>query len=206
MSDQFQQRVLSLAALFQAGLLADEIASTGTRNSNAMRPLMNSILRLDQQLASEIYAPAGALEPGLRLLRDALTGKQRKDNHRQINHALALIQLGRVASRDRTVLAGLRHRLESLVAQQDHFPDVTSREFCHRAAGVYSNTLSTLKYRIRVQGSPEILQIEDNAAAIRALFLAGVRAAFLWHSFGGRRWQLLVSRNRILAEVDNLLA
>ena len=201
-----QQRILSLAALFQAGLLADQIASEGVRNPGAMQPLLSSILKLDATDAGDIYPDPDALRPGLLLLRDALTGNNRRNNFRQVGHALSLIQLSRVASRNTPVLTGLRDRLEALVAQRDHFPDVTAREFYHRVAGVYSNTLSTLRYRIRVQGSPAQLQNEDNAAAIRALFLAGTRAAFLWHGAGGRRWHLLVQRRKLVEQVDELLA
>ena len=202
---QQRQRILSLGALFQAGLLADKLATAGERDSNAIRPLLESILVLDSDKIADIYPDRRALSPGLRLLRDALTGKQRKDNFRQVGHALSLIQLARAADRNREVLDSLRHRLEALVAQREHFPDLASREFCHRSAGDYSNTLSTLKYRIRVNGSPEQLQNEDNAATIRALFLAGVRAAFLWRQNGGRRWQLLLSRRKMVGQIDQLL-
>lgn len=202
---QQRQKVLSLGALFQAALLADQIAASGSRDADAMRPLMNSILILDTNCVDEVYPDISALRPGLRLLRDALTGNQRRDNIRQVGHALSLIQLARVVGRNRAVLGNLRHRLEALVAQREHFPDTTSREFCHRAAGVYTNTLSTLKYRIRVQGTPAFLQNEDNAAAIRALFLSGIRAAFLWQQSGGRRWQLLFGRRRLVRELDELL-
>ena len=200
-----QQRILSLGALFQAGLLADHLATTGTRDADAMRPLLQSILILDADNIDDIYPDRHALSPGLRLLRDALTGKQRHDNFRQVGHALALIQLAKVTRRNAGVLSSLRNRLEALVAQRDHFADVTSREFCHRAAGIYTHTLSTLKFRIRVQGTPSMLQNEDNAATIRALFLAGVRAAFLWHEQGGRRWQLLIGRRRLIEQIDELL-
>ena len=42
-----------------------------------------------------------------------------------------------------------------------------------------------------------MLSNEDNAAAIRALLLAGVRSALFWRQLGGRRWQLLFFRNRL---------
>lgn len=199
-------RVLALGALFQAALAADQIAARGTRNNEAIAPLMHSILVLDTDRADDIYRDPQALRPGLRLLRDALTGNQRHENARQVGYALSLVQLARTAARQPDLLGNLRQRLEVLVDQRDHFPDLTAREFLHRAAGVYTSTLSTLKYRIRVQGTPAALQNEDNAAAIRALFLAGVRAAFLWHQKGGRRWQLLFSRRRLVTELDALLA
>lgn len=206
MSGKPLQRTLALGALFQAGLLADQLAATGARDSRAMTPLLNGILCLNSLDVDEVYPSRSTIEPGLRLLRDALTGKQRRDNFRQVGHALALIQLSRVANRKTAVKTNLRDRLEALVAQRDHFPDVATTEFCHRAAGIYAQTLSTLSYRIQVHGDPDVLRNADNAAVIRALFLAGVRAAFLWHHNGGRRWQLVVQRRRILDEIDQLLA
>lgn len=200
-----KQNTLALAALFQAGLLADEIATKGVRRATTMRPLLEGILLLNTNSVNQVYPDKLALEPGLRLIRDALTGQYRDENFRQVAHALALIQLARVAGRDHQVLTRLRNQLETLVTQREHFVDLTSNEFCHRAAGIYTSTLSTLKYRIQVQGDPTILRNEDNSAAIRALFLAGVRAAFLWHQNGGRRWQLLVHRRRFINDVDTLL-
>lgn len=199
-------RTLALGAIFQAGLLADQLAATGTRDTSAMKPLLEGILSLNSAVVDEVYPRFDDIAPGLRLLRDALTGKQRRDNFRQVGHSLSLIQLGRVASRKKAMQANLRDRLEALVAQKDHFPDVTATEFCHRAAGIYSQTLSTLTYRIQVQGDPDVLRNADNAAVIRALFLAGVRAAFLWHQNGGRRWQLVIQRRQILKDIDQLLA
>ena len=55
-----------------------------------------------------------------------------------------------------------------------------------------------------MQGEPARLQDEDNAARIRALFLAGVRAAFLWHQLGGRRWRLLFQRKQQLEILESI--
>ena len=96
----------------------------------------------------------------------------------------------------------LRNRLLALSGQQAHFDKFSDVAFCHRIAGIYVDTLGTFRFRIQVKGDPAHLQDDDKAARIRALFLAGVRAAFLWHQLGGRRWHLLFHRKRLLSLID----
>ena len=62
---------------------------------------------------------------------------------------------------------------------------------------LYQDTVSTLPFRIQVQGKVEHLQDERIANRIRALLLAGIRFAVLWHQIGGRPWHLFVLRGRI---------
>jgi high frequency lysogenization protein len=55
-----------------------------------------------------------------------------------------------------------------------------------------------------VQGEPTFLQQSDNVNKIRALLLAGIRAAVLWRQKGGRRWQFIFQSNKILETAVNL--
>jgi len=71
-------------------------------------------------------------------------------------------------------------------------------------AGLYQETLSTFKFRIQVGGDPRLLQNTENAAKIRALLLAGIRAAMLWRQVGGRRWHLLFFRSRLRPSLKKL--
>ena len=57
-----------------------------------------------------------------------------------------------------------------------------------------------------VNGSQVHLNNPENANRIRALLLAGIRAAILWRQSGGSRWKLLVQRNALLREARSLLA
>jgi len=50
-----------------------------------------------------------------------------------------------------------------------------------------------------VRRSGERLPNDDNAAKIRALLLAGIRAAVLWQQLGGSRWKLFWSRRKYVA-------
>lgn len=49
------------------------------------------------------------------------------------------------------------------------------------------------------------LQDSRNADKVRALLLAGIRSAMLWRQLGGRRWQLLFSRRKLLDQLYPLL-
>ena len=40
---------------------------------------------------------------------------------------------------------------------------------------------------------------------IRALLLAGIRSARLWRQLGGHRWQLVISRRKLLKELYPLM-
>jgi high frequency lysogenization protein len=70
-------------------------------------------------------------------------------------------------------------------------------DICHSVAAIYQDTLSTLSFRIKINGSAQHLQNSKNADVIRALVLAGVRSAHLWRQLGGRRWKLALQRGQI---------
>lgn len=200
-----RDQMLALAAVFQAAQLADQLATTGQCNRRNMAPLFNAVLMLDPPDYASVYPVHSELRPGLTLLRSALAGQQQQSDLRAVGHALALVQLSASLRRDPTLLSILGNRLAALSAQRDQFDDITDTAVCRLLGSIYLDTLSTLKFRIRVHGEPRHLQNEDTAATIRALFLAGVRGAVLWHQGGGRRWHLLLRRARLLRATRSLL-
>jgi high frequency lysogenization protein len=201
-----REQMMSLAAVFQSAQLADQLATTGQCNRRNMAPLFNAVLTLDARDYQGIYPNPSELRPGLTLLRSALSGEQQPADLRAVGHALALVQLSNALRRDPALMNILRNRLEALSASRSQFDDIADEEVCRQLGGIYLDTLSTLKFRIRVHGEPQHLQNEDTAATIRALFLAGVRGAFLWQQAGGRRWHLLLRRQRLLKACQSLLA
>ena len=207
MSERFspeQQQTLALAAVFQAAQLADDIALRGDCDPRPFEALIRGVMALDADDFDAIYSQPGLLRDGLSLLNRSLNKDSRGASLRPLNYGLALLHLaGRLRKHDDTTSI-LRHRLLALEGQQAHFGSLTDDAFCHRLAGIYVDTLGTFRFRIQVKGEPAHLQDDNKAARIRALFLAGVRAAFLWHQLGGRRWHLLFQRKRILAQVESI--
>ncbi|MDW3094460.1 MAG: DUF489 family protein [Gammaproteobacteria bacterium] len=47
---------------------------------------------------------------------------------------------------------------------------------------------------------------DDNAAAIRAMLFAGLRAALLWYQAGGNQLNLLIGKSKYLKTIDQILA
>ena len=61
---------------------------------------------------------------------------------------------------------------------------------------LYQDHISPLQPRIIVRGDQSYLLNEDNAAKIRTLLLAGIRAAVLWRQLGGSKWKLFLTRSK----------
>jgi CII-binding regulator of phage lambda lysogenization HflD len=64
-----------------------------------------------------------------------------------------------------------------------------------------------LDFRIQVDhGKPEYLKQTEKVAFMRALLLAGIRSAFLWHQLGGRQWRLVFQRRACSSRPSPLTA
>lgn len=199
-----QQQVLALAAVFQAAQLGDDIALRGDCDPRALRALVQGVMALDADSFDSIYPQPELLREGLALLEVSLNRNSPGASLRPLNYGLALLHLAARLRKNADITNILRHRLMALNGQQAHFSDVADDAFCHRLASIYVDTLGTFRFRIQVKGEPGHLQDEDKAARIRTLFLAGVRAAFLWQQLGGKRWHLLFKRKPLLDTIESL--
>lgn len=207
MSERFtpeQQQVLALAAVFQAAQLADDIALRGDCDTRSLRVLNEGVMALDADNFDSIYTQPAQLREGLALLELSLNRSSAGASLRPLNYGLALLHLTSKLAKNTDTTNILRHRLMALNGQQAHFSDVADDAFCHRLASIYVDTLGTFRFRIQVKGEPAHLQDEGKAARIRALFLAGVRAGFLWQQLGGKRWHLLFKRKQILSILESI--
>ena len=114
-----------------------------------------------------------------------------------MRYVFSLLYLERKFAADPDMMSVVRSRLEHTSFRAEHFASNVN-ELCHSVSGIYQDTLSKQRFRIKVTGSAQHLQDTNNADIIRALLLAGIRAAFLWRQLGGRRWTLLLQRKKLL--------
>jgi len=82
------------------------------------------------------------------------------------------------------------------VLDVSHQP-IIDEEVVAELAELYHATLGYFEPRIKVQGKQIHLQNPSNINRIRALLLAGIRSAVLWHQLGGRPWHLIAARKPI---------
>ena len=188
------ERVTSLGGLFLATTQVDQIARNGMVDQADFETSIRSLFIVNPEETIDVYGTPRMLNPGLQSLIKHLQG-ERKDNEMQvIRYSLALLQLEKKLSKG-DHLAKIGEGIEQAQRQVEHF------SICHssviaKLADIYSKVVSPISPRIIVKGDNGHLQNSENANKIRALLLAGIRAAVLWRQCGGNRWQLLFQRNR----------
>ena len=196
-----KNQLIALAALLQACQLVDQLSKNGDVKEADAQPLLRSLFQFNPQTVEEIYdAP---LLLGLRVLQEAL-GREPQQFRDAFRYALIVLSLERQLSRHPEMLSILRSRLEHSEFRSQHFGN-SFREMAPSVAGIYQDTISTFRQRVKVTGNIQYLQDKQVAAKIRCLLLTAIRAAMLWRQLGGRRWHFLLKRKALLNAVEQAL-
>lgn len=195
-------RAIALAGTLQAADLVRSIARRGQANPEEVDTCLNSLLKINAASSIEIYGDTRQLRSGLQLLEKQLGNPSDMELTR---YAIALLGLERKLSQRTDLLKAIGISLEEIVQNLPHFP-INHSNTIARFADIYLKNISTLSPRIMVNGVQVHLNNPENANRIRALLLAGVRAATLWRQSGGTRLTLLLRRNPLLRETRVLLA
>jgi high frequency lysogenization protein len=198
-----EQQVCALAGVAQAARLVDQISKTGSYPLEFLEPSIHSLFEFDPKSAEGIYGGIQGVKLGLHNLSLLLANNKSLENQDLVRYVFGMLYLERKFSTNPEMMSVVRSRLEHTSFRAEHFSN-HAHELCHSVSGIYQDTLSHLKFRIKVSGSEQHLQNSQNADLIRALLLAGIRAAFLWRQLGGRRWKLLMHRNKHLTTAQNL--
>ena len=205
MSPSNRNRTVALAALLQCAELVRQIAWNGRPDPDAFETSISSILALDAADVDGVYGGLDKLKLGLETLQTQLAGEQQQRNIELTRYAISLLYLERRLAKRPKMEATIREGITG-AQQQLEFFGKTHDNIIARLADTYQQTISQIGPRIIVQGDQSHLSNSDNAARIRALLLAGIRAAVLWRQAGGTRWRLLFQRRKLLHEASSLLA
>ena len=199
-----EAQTLALAGIMQAAYLVDRLARTGQGDSAAINGMLHSLFVFDSDDPAQVYGGAHNLQLGLRVLRDTLAGHNHDEYRTCIRYAFGILHLLKKLETTPKTQATIRNRLLHTEKKLDHFTQ-NINEISSSIAAIYQDTISHFNYRIQVSGSFQQLQIPATADRIRALLLAGIRSAWLWRRLGGRRWQLLLLRNRLMNTANTLI-
>ena len=211
MPTAYRQRVMALAAVFQVAALVEKLALEGPLEPEVLKFTLDSIFRLQNDRIENLTGETGRWETGLMTLEACLslgTGKLQSQARmtQRLRYAMGLIYLERQLASSPVLLQTFEQRVRQSQQQLPFFQDgITGSPMIHKLAGVYIDTLGTLKYRVQIKGSEQRLKTSGVAEQIRACLLAGVCAARLWHRLGGRRWHLLFTRRKMLLEIREIV-
>ena len=198
-----EQQTVALAGVAQAARLVDQISKTGSYPLDFLESSIHSLFEFDAASVEETFGGLPGVKLGLHNLSSLLASQKEQDNRDVVRYVFSLLYLERKFAADPNMMSVVRSRLEHTSFRAEHFANHVN-ELCHSVSGIYQDTLSQLKFRIKVTGSAQHLQNQQNADVIRALLLAGIRSAFMWRQLGGRRWKLVMQRKRLLHASQNL--
>ena len=198
-----EQQTIALAGVAQAARLVDQISRTGTYPIEFLESSIHSLFEFDADDIGAIYGGLGGVKLGLNNLSAMLASRQADESREIVRYVFNMLYLERKFAASNEMMSVVHSRLEHTSFKAEHFSGHVN-DICHSVSGIYQDTLSKLRFRIKVSGSAQHLQDSVNADIIRALLLAGIRSAFLWRQLGGRRWRLVLERKRILQASQQL--
>ena len=204
MKHSLNDRVLTLAGVFQATSLVKRCATQGRKIDNDVQTCINSLFNINPDSVEAIYAGAIHLRHGLTTLIAQLGNNADQRDTDISRYFITLLYLEKKLSRSDTLLASLATGISNAQEQAGFFT-TTHENVIAALADLYQRTVSTLNPRIMVNGDPMHLQDTQNTHLIRSLLLAGIRSAMAWRQCGGTRWQLLFKRQAILQEARSTL-
>lgn len=204
MSRSLHDQTLALAGVFQAANLVQQIANNGSCNESSMESCLRSLFATDPANTLDVYGgELTDVREGLITLSTVLSQQSKQQDIEVLRYVLNLIQLESKLNGHNDMLEVIGSRIEQARHTASHF-GYTHTNLISNLASIYTDTISTFRQRIKVSGSPSLLQREENAAKVRALLLAGIRSAVLWRQTGGRRWQLVLSRRKVIQHAREL--
>ena len=198
-----EDKTIALAGVFQAAQLVRDIAWQGKSNQIALESSLESLLNFEAPDVVSVFGNVTGVLQGLRTIENQLDSSSKKRDTDVTRYAITLVHLQRKLEKNPEMLDTISQRLEDVKSQLDYF-DLSHSNTIAKIAEIYKTTISTMQPKIIVEGEQVYLSNNDNADKIRALLLAGIRAAVLWRQTGGSRLQLLFSRKKYLTSAQSL--
>lgn len=197
-----EARVIALAGVFQGCRLVLDLATTGKADAASGESSLASIFRIDAESAADVFGGISGVRLGLEELIAQLDGERDVGLTRLV---LSVVRLSRKLARNVSMRDALRTGIESIARQVNH-TGVAYAGVQARLAELYCETLSHVRPRVIVHGNPVHLGNPRDVEQIRAMLLAAVRAAVLWHQVGGGQFRLLLRRREYAMLARGLLA
>ncbi|WP_240485073.1 high frequency lysogenization protein HflD [Aestuariibacter salexigens] len=196
---------IALAGVCQAAALVQQVARTGRCDLNAYQATIDSVTVTDPQQPIDVFGSLDSLQLGFQTLAAQLSNQPQAKDAEVTRYVASILGLERKLARNKKALAMLGERIGHTQRQRQHSSAEDNAQLVASLASIYSDIISPLAPRIQVAGNPANLTQTGNQNKVRALLLAGVRAAVLWRQMGGKRRYILFRRSHILRAASNAL-
>jgi high frequency lysogenization protein len=196
--NRLENQTMALAAMFQAATLVNELAQHGSYDLQAFDCSFNSLFTIDADTTREALGDITCLSRGFSALADYLGGENRSPGRNIAYYLLSMLKISNQLLRNESLADKMLSGLQRIDSSSSDF-NLSRTSVINKIDGLYQDCISSLSPRIIVRGEQNYLRNDDNAAKIRVLLLAGIRAAVLWQQLGGSRWKLFWSRKQYIS-------
>ena len=198
-------QTLALAGMFQAAVQVEALASQGACEQNAFSCSFASLFRFDASSAIDVFGDSAGLAVGCKALMDYLGGREAAAGGNIAYYVMAMSRLAATLLKNHALADAVQTELRRIGDNARDF-ELGEQSVVAQIDRLYQDRISRLRPQIMVRGEQRFLTDSDNAARIRTLLFAGIRAAVLWLQLGGGRWRLLLNRRKYVAVAQGMLA
>jgi high frequency lysogenization protein len=201
---RFDESNIALAGLCQAAALVKQVARSNEFDSQALVTSLNSIAITTSDNTEQVFGDVNHLALGYQTILAQLSNQSTNKDVEVTRYIANMLSIERKLSSSKKTMAALGERISNIQRQQLHL-EITDSQMLSNLASIYTDVVSPVARKIQVAGDPEILKRPDNQHRVRAILLAGLRAAVLWRQLGGKRRHILFNRPQILASAQQTL-
>lgn len=194
-----RSQTIALSAICQSAQIIQQLAKGQDYDKANFATLISGIMITSPQTVFDVYPEMEDVTNGCDLLIHQLSGQTTTKDVEVTRYIAGIMALSKRLLRSSSALERLSVSLDNIERRLEHF-ELTSPSVVQNFADTYREVISPLGQKIQVVGNPEILKHPDVQNKVRALLLAGVRAAVLWRQLGGQRRQFIFNRQRILQD------
>lgn len=222
------QQVAALAMLLYSCRQVHELAQGAQASPEILHAYVQPSLMLEPPRFIDLINSMSSLDAALLVMINILEGKrlnasgvEKKEPlsaaeqaglKQVILYAHGALKLRKNLLKDTQKLTILENRLPIITRFQElqpppathESPNDTLQPVVSKLAALYLDLFSQMDFRIIVQGTPGALRDTVKVEQIRCLLLGAIRFAVLWHQVGGRKWQFIFGRGKILREGQQL--
>ncbi|MCB1583514.1 MAG: high frequency lysogenization protein HflD [Marinicella sp.] len=199
-----KDQTIALAAVYQSAIMAHELANSGAvRDPKSWEVSLSSLYKIEANSTEDIFNHDMS---GLALGFNTLIKSFNKDSYyiNVIKYTITLLSLASKLQQRPDMMEVIGRGLNDSKILQ-HKDEPLNSAVIGKLAQIYSKTISQMQPRVIVAGQPFHLKDPATTEKIRAILLAGIRAAILWRQVGGTQLQLLFKRKVYIEEAKTLL-
>lgn len=205
MHQERYQQAIALAGVFQAAELVNTLAHTQQLPNQPVNTMLSTLFNFSPRSVTDVYGGIESLEVGIKCLNQLMSQQYNMATRDTFHYGFGILHLEKKLENQPRMLDTIRIRLEQVKSQSEHYA-IDHDNIVSHIADIYKNTLSSLKFRIRVKDPNHyLLNQPKNADMVRALLLTGIRSAKLWRQLGGSRWHFVFGRKHLIEATHQLL-